>query len=86
MTLGLIFITVLIQKSDKQWKILCGCLKGLPKIIPSGHQSEDPQEFPRANFSRQPLRTFHCLSDFWIKTVKNIRSRVTLGFTLNIFR
>ena len=48
-TLGLIFFTILIQKSEKQWKILSGCLKNLPSGI------------PEANFSRQPLRTFHCL-------------------------
>ena len=29
--------------------------------------------------NRQPLRTFHCFSDFWIKTVKNMRARVALG-------
>ena len=28
-TLGLIFITVLIQKTDKQWKVCCGCLEKL---------------------------------------------------------
>ena len=27
---------------------------------PSG-KSDDPRAFPRANVSRQPLRTFHCL-------------------------
>ena len=27
--LGLIFFTVLIQNSDKQWKVLSGCLKNL---------------------------------------------------------
>ena len=41
-TLGLIFFTVLIQNSDKQWKVLSGCLKKLPSGIPSGHQT-----FPR---------------------------------------
>ena len=29
-------------------------------LRPSG-KSDDPQEFPRATFSRQPLRTFLCL-------------------------
>ena len=33
-TLGLIFFTVLIQNSDKQWKVLIGCLKKLPSGIP----------------------------------------------------
>ena len=33
-TLGLIFFTVLIQKSEKQWKVLSGCLKNLPSGIP----------------------------------------------------
>ena len=35
-TLGLIFFTVLIQKSEKQWKVLSGCLKNLPSGIPEG--------------------------------------------------
>ena len=53
------------------WKI---CPREFPRVIrlslgaaplgkvwwPSG-KSDDPREFPRANFSRQPLRTFHCL-------------------------
>ena len=34
-TLGVIFFTVLIQKSEKQWKVLSGCLKNLPLGIPS---------------------------------------------------
>ena len=29
--------------------------------VKPGAKSNDPREFPRANFSRQPLRTFHCL-------------------------
>ena len=33
-TLGLIFFTVLIENSDKQWKVLSGCLKKLPSGIP----------------------------------------------------
>ena len=37
--LGLIFFTVLIQKSEKQWKVLSGCLKNLPLGIPLGHQT-----------------------------------------------
>ena len=61
-------------------------LKNLPSGIPEGHQTDDPRELPRANFSRQPLRTFHCFSDFWIKTVKNMRPRFALGLTLNIFK
>ena len=36
----LIFFTVLIQKSDKQWEVLSGCLKNLPRRIPSGLKSE----------------------------------------------
>ena len=34
---------------------------------------------------RPTLRTFHCFSDFWIKTVKNMRPTVALGLPLNIF-
>ena len=60
-TLGLVFFSVLIHKSEKQWKFFRDCLENLPTGIPSGHQSDDPWEFPRANFSRQPLRNFHCL-------------------------
>ena len=37
--LGLIFFTVLIRKSEKQWKVLSGCLKNLPSGFPSGHQT-----------------------------------------------
>ena len=33
-TQGLIFFTVLIQKSEKQWKVLNGCLKNLHTRIP----------------------------------------------------
>ena len=33
-TLGLIFFTVLTQKSEKQWKVLSSCLKNLPSGIP----------------------------------------------------
>ena len=49
-TLGLILFTVLIQKSDKQWKVLSGCLKNLPTRIPSGHQT-----FPRGCAPRENL-------------------------------
>ena len=71
-TLGLILFTVLIQNSDKQWKVLSGYLEKVALenslgssdfpsgLRPSG-KSDDPREFPRATFSRQPLRTFHCL-------------------------
>ena len=51
-TLGLIFFTVLIQKSEKQWKVLSGCLKNLPSGIPSGHQT-----FPRGCAPRESLMT-----------------------------
>ena len=37
--LGLIFFSVLIQKSEKQWKVRSGCLKNLPSGIPLGHQT-----------------------------------------------
>ena len=51
-TLGLIFFTVLIQNSDKQWQVLSGCLKKLPSGIPSGHQT-----FPRGCAPRESLMT-----------------------------
>ena len=85
-TLGLIFFTVLIQNSEKQWKFLSGCLEKVALgnslgssdfplgLRPSG-KSEDPREFPRATFSRQPLRIFHCLyhisRHFWFFCVLN---------------
>ena len=37
-------------------------------------------------FFTKTLRTFRCFSDFWIKIVMIIKSRVALGLTLNIFR
>ena len=43
-------------------------------------------KIPEGKFIRQPLRTFHCFSDFYIKIVKNMRPRVALGLTLNIFQ
>ena len=43
----IILFTVLIQKSDKQWKVLSGCLKNLPTGIPWGHQSFTPGCTPR---------------------------------------
>ena len=75
-TVGLIFFTVLIQNSDRQWKVLSGCLDKVAlgnslgsSDFPSGlrlsGKSDDPREFPRATFSRQPLRTFHCLYHFY---------------------
>ena len=42
-TLGLIFFTVLIQNSDKQWKVLSGCLEkvalgnSLGQLFPDNH-------------------------------------------------
>ena len=71
--LGLIFFTVLIQKDEKQWKVLSGSLKNLPSGIPSGHQTFPWGCAPRESLmtlgnslvqnliSRQPLRTYHCL-------------------------
>ena len=35
-----------------------------------------PEGTPVGKFFRQSLRTFHCFSDFWIKTVKIMRPRV----------
>ena len=70
--LGLIFFTVLIQKSEKtvespEWlseKFALGNSQGssdFPSGLRPSGKSDDPREFPRANFPRQPLRTFHCL-------------------------
>ena len=72
------FATLLIWY--KQWKVRSGCLekvalgnsRGLsdfPKGRSPEGKSDDPREFPRATFSRQPLRTFHCLSEFWLRAV-----------------
>ena len=51
-SLGLIIFTVLIQKSEKQWKVLRDCLKNLPTGIPSGHQT-----FPRGCAPQESLMT-----------------------------
>ena len=51
-SLGLIIFTVLIRKSEKQWKVLRDCLKNLPTGIPSGHQT-----FPRGCAPRESLMT-----------------------------
>ena len=51
-TLGLIFFTVLIQNSEKQLKVLSGCLKNLPSGTASGHQT-----FPRGCAPRESLKT-----------------------------
>ena len=51
-TLGLLFFTVLIQNSDKQWKVLSGCLEKVALGIPSGHQT-----FPRGCAPRESLMT-----------------------------
>ena len=50
--LGLIFFTVLIQNSEKQWKVLSGCLENLPSGTPSGHPT-----FPRGCAPRESLMT-----------------------------
>ena len=51
-SLGLIIFTVLIRKSEKQWKVLRDCLKNLPTGIPSGHQT-----FPRGCAPWESLMT-----------------------------
>ena len=56
--------------------------KNLPLGSPESLQAFSRGAAPR---ERQPLRTLYVLSDFWIKTVKILRPRVALGFTLNIF-
>ena len=51
-TLGHTFFTVLIQKSEKQWKVLSGCLKNLPLGISLGYQT-----FPRGCALQKSLMT-----------------------------
>ena len=51
-TLGLVFFTVLIQKSEKQWKVLRDRLTNLPMGIPLGHQT-----FPQGCAPRESLMT-----------------------------
>ena len=51
-SLGLIIFTVLIQKSEKQWKVLRDCLKNLPTGVPLGHQT-----FPCGCAPREILMT-----------------------------
>ena len=50
--MGHIIFTILIQKSEKQWKVLSGYLKNLPSGIPSGYQT-----FPRGCGPRESLMT-----------------------------
>ena len=70
-TLGSIFFGVWSWKFDKQWKDLRDRPENFPtgfhRVIrlslglrPSG-KSEFPWDLPRANFTRQPLRTFYRL-------------------------
>ena len=114
-TLGVIFFTVLIQKSEKQWKVvvwkicpqecpevirlsleaaalgkvwykqgLSGkiCHKEVPRVIRLSQGTQPrgkvclPEELPMGKFLRQSLRTFHCLSDFWVQKTKKMRPRV----------
>ena len=60
-TLGLIFFGFWSPKSDKPWKVLRDCLTNFPTGGPSGKQTDYPWDLSRANFSRQPLLSFHCL-------------------------
>ena len=46
-----IILTVLFQKSEKQWKVLGVCLENLPMGGPSGNQTDYPRDLPRPNFS-----------------------------------
>ena len=89
--LGLIFFTVLIQNSEKQWKVLSGCLKNLPSGIPSGHQT-----FPRGCAPRESLMTLgnslgqifpdnHCgLSTVYTRVGPSLLSRNTLFTFCNL--
>ena len=58
-TLGLIIFTILIQKSDKQWKFLSGCLKNLPTRIDLGHQTPRENLMTRGNSLRQIFQDNH---------------------------
>ena len=79
--LGLIFFTVLIQKSEKQWKVLSGCLKNLPSGIPSGHQT-----FPRGCAPRESLMTLgNSLGQIFTDNhcgLSTVYTRVNPGVTL----
>ena len=68
-SLGLIIFTVLIRKSEKQWKVLRDCLKNLPTGIPSG-KSDDSQEFPRAASKTQGLMQWDIFTIFDIERIK----------------
>ena len=64
-TLGLMIFNVLIWIFEKQRKVLRDRLTIFSTGLPLGHQSDDSHEFPRSNFSRQPLRTLcHQLKGF----------------------
>ena len=63
-TLGLLFVTVLIQKSDKQWKVFSGCLQNLPTKIPSGHQTFPLGCAPRERDRKRVWAELFQLPDF----------------------
>ena len=77
--------------------LICVCLSWHMSVCPnmclscinSGKSAVLSGKFALGNSRGQifqtTLRTFHCLSDFGIKTVKNMRPRVALGLCLNIF-
>ena len=68
--------------------------KNLPLRIPKSNQtflrgaalreSLMIQWNSRSQICQTTLKTFRCFPDFWIKKIKIIRPRLTLGLTLNI--
>ena len=70
------------------WKNLpYGIFEG-HQTFPDGHspkgKSDDPREIPWAK-SQENHQGITTALDFWIKTVKIMKTRVALGLTLNIF-
>ena len=45
-----------------------------------------PKGPPMGKFCQKTLRSFHSISDFWIKIVKMMKPGIALGLTLNILR
>ena len=83
-TLGCISFTILIRKSEKQWKVLSVCQENLPTRGPTGNQTFLqavplskiwlPTGPPRGKFLQTTLRIFHCLYKFKVSwKVMNFR-------------
>ena len=75
-TLGLIFFTVLIQKSEKQWKGLSDCVQNCPQVIRLSHWASPlgkvwwPSGIPEDKFFQTTTVDFPLfIPDTWHSTV-----------------